>query len=261
MYCALTVAGSDPSGGAGLQADLRTFTALGVYGLAVVSSLTAQNTSGVARTEEIRRDFLEAQIRTLLEDISVHAVKSGMLLSGDAVEVLSSALRKIPSVPYVMDPVIRASDGTPLFQEGVVKELVRKLIPLATLVTPNLHEAGILAGMTVETIDQMREAARIIHHLGPRYVLVKGGHLRDAACDLLFDGQSFEVFRSPRIGGKKIHGAGCVFSAAITAGLATGRDMMGAVTQAKTLITQAIQHSMRPGKGADVLSVIPVLYK
>ncbi|MBI5198024.1 MAG: bifunctional hydroxymethylpyrimidine kinase/phosphomethylpyrimidine kinase [Nitrospirae bacterium] len=261
MYVALTFAGSDPSGGAGIQADLRTFTSLGVYGLSVVSSLTVQNTCGVSGTEEIAEGVISRQMEHLLSDISIHALKSGMLYSEGAVSVLCEGLKKIPEVPYVMDPVLQASDGTRLLRPEAMRRLVEQLLPLATLVTPNLHEAGLLTGKPVGNQEQMREAARIVHGMGPRGVLIKGGHLEGDAVDLFFDGSRFEAFRGERVTNRKIHGAGCVFSAAITAELAKGRSLLESIAQAKSFITRAIEQSRFLGHGSQVLFIPPALYK
>jgi hydroxymethylpyrimidine/phosphomethylpyrimidine kinase len=255
MYVALTFAGSDPSGGAGIQADLRTFNSLGVYGLSVISSLTVQDTSGVFKTEEVPEELIGLQMAHLLKDVPVQSLKSGMLFSEGAVRALHEGLEKIPNVPYVMDPVVQASDGTPLLQAGAMKTMIRTLMPLAALVTPNLHEAQLLTGKPVRNPEEMKDAARRLHDLGPRGVLIKGGHLAGDALDLFFDGDRFEEFREARIPVEKLHGTGCVFSAAITAELAKGSAVLESVARAKAFITRAIRESRPLGGGSRVLFI------
>ncbi|MBI4715520.1 MAG: bifunctional hydroxymethylpyrimidine kinase/phosphomethylpyrimidine kinase [Nitrospirae bacterium] len=261
MITVLTVAGSDPSGGAGIQADLRTFTSLGVYGLAVVTALTAQNPSGVARIQEVPGSIIDAQL-AVLKDIPFGAVKSGMLYSEEAVQVLAAALQRLPEIPYVLDPVISASDATLLLRDEARKGMIRDLIPRAAVITPNLAEASILSGLRVTSLQEMREAAKRIHHdLRSGYVLIKGGHLEDAADDLLYDGKGYRTFPGEKIPGKQIHGTGCVLSAAIAAGLAGGLDVPEAVSRAKAFVSRAIRNSRSLGPGADVLFDPPPLYK
>jgi hydroxymethylpyrimidine/phosphomethylpyrimidine kinase len=261
MRTALTYAGSDPSGGAGIQADLRTFTALGVYGLCIITAVTAQDTARVTGIYGIPKEILNAQMEGILQDLPVHAIKSGMLYSEESVEVLRDSLKRHSSIPYVMDPVIRASDGTPLLKPGALEALICHLIPMATLITPNLQEAETLSGIDVGDEMGMREAAKRIHGLGPRYVLIKGGHLAAEPADLLFDGREFETFSGERISGKPIRGTGCVLSAAVTAFLAEGADVREAVSKAKTFITRAIRGALPLGRGGAVLFDLSSLYK
>lgn len=248
---ALTIAGSDSGGGAGIQADLKTFAALGVYGMSVITSLTAQNTRGVVATIDVSPDFVGAQLDAVLSDIGADSAKTGMLATAGTVEVAADRVRQFRIANLVVDPVMKAKDGRPLLSDDGQKALVRSLLPLATVVTPNLDEAEALTGRKVSSRDEMREAARAILALGPKHVLVKGGHLAgDApAVDILFDGRDFHEFSAPRIATKNTHGTGCVFSAAITAGLAKGRSVADAVGEAKEFVSEAIRHGLDIGHG------------
>jgi len=250
---ALTIAGSDPSGGAGLQADVKVFTVFGVYGMAVPAALTVQNTQGVEAVKAVPPAFLQRQLDVLLSDISVDAVKTGMLMNARTIEIVASALRKHGVKNLVVDPVMVSSSGRRLLKKNAVEALVKELLPMADLVTPNADEAGVLAGMEVETYEDAEEAARRIHALGPRFVLIKGGHLGGDAVDFFYNG--VEVFRYPgrRIQNKKLHGAGCVFSAAITAGLAKEMSVMEAIAVAKRFVTGAIKKAAPVGKGRTPL--------
>jgi hydroxymethylpyrimidine/phosphomethylpyrimidine kinase len=246
---ALTIAGSDPSGGAGIQADIRTFTAFGVYGAAVIAALTAQNTLGVAAIREIPPAFMEAQLRTLLEDVKVDAVKTGMLLSARTVSLVADAVRRYRLRRLVIDPVMVSTSGKRLLRKGAVAAMLDELFPLAMLVTPNLSEASLISGIAIETVRDMEEAARLILKLGPKAVLVKGGHLKGDAVDVLYDGRTLHYFKGKRVEGVAIHGAGCVYSAAITAGLAKGMEVKDAVSEAKKFVTKAIKKAEPVGKG------------
>jgi len=238
----LSIAGSDPSGGAGIQADLKTFAALGVYGMAAISGLTAQNTRGVSAIQPLPAAFVAAQIDAVFEDIRVDAVKLGMLGEADVVTAVADCLRRWQPPVIVLDPVMLAKSGAALLAESAVESLRRQLLPLATIITPNLPEAGALLGVPAPAdLPAMRQAARALHALGPAWVLLKGGHLPGEDCtDLLHDGREFVEFPGRRIPTAHTHGTGCTLSAAIAAGLARGLAMPRAVAQAKAYLTAAI---------------------
>lgn len=246
---ALTIAGSDSGGGAGIQADLKTFMALDVYGTCVLTATTAQNTLGVQAVVELPPEFVAQQLDSVLSDIGAHAAKTGMLSSIPLVRMVSQKLQEHQLRQLVVDPVMVAKGGHPLLREEARRVLVEALLPLALVVTPNLHEASLLAGMEVNDQVSMEEAARRIKALGPSYVVVKGGHLEQEACDLLFDGRSFRAYVSPKLDTVCTHGAGCTFSAAITSGLAKGQDVAEAVATAKTFVTKAMTAGYLIGQG------------
>jgi hydroxymethylpyrimidine/phosphomethylpyrimidine kinase len=258
---AMTIAGSDSGGGAGIQADLKTFTALGVFGTSAITALTAQNTTGVAGVMEVAPEFVVAQIDAIMSDIGTDAAKTGMLASAAIVEAVAAAVRRWGIERLVVDPVMIAKSGAPLLRPDAMDALRRALLPAALVVTPNLHEAGALLGRPVRTLAEAREAARAIHAMGPRHVVVKGGHLEDSdrSVDVLFDGRAFEEFAAPRAQTRHTHGTGCIFSAAIAAHLARGQDVPGAVARAKELITAAIAGGLPLGRGhgpADPAAVL-----
>jgi len=246
---ALTIAGSDSGGGAGIQADLKTFMALGVYGMSVITAVTAQNTLGVQGVVELPPEFVAQQCDSVLSDIGTHAVKTGMLSSTPLVQTVSKKIQEYKLENLVVDPVMVAKGGHPLLREEARRALAETLLPLALVVTPNLHEAGLLARFDVRTRADMEEAARRIKALGPRYVVVKGGHLETEACDVLFDGHEFRAYQAPKIDTVCTHGAGCTFSAAITAALAKGQDVPSAVATAKTFVTKAMAAGVLIGGG------------
>ncbi|GAC1393473.1 MAG: bifunctional hydroxymethylpyrimidine kinase/phosphomethylpyrimidine kinase [Ktedonobacteraceae bacterium] len=246
--CALTIAGSDSGAGAGIQADLKTFAALGVYGLSALTAVTAQNTTGVRAAEELSPMLVEAQIDAVLEDIGAHVAKTGMLSSSAIIEAVAGRVRKW-NLRLVVDPVMRAKGGDALLRPEAVATLCTLLLPLAEVVTPNLPEAEELTGRRVETLDDMREAARAIHALGPRHVVVKGGHCSAEPVDVYFNGETFTELHAERIQTLHTHGTGCTFSAAITAFLARGLPVQEAVTNAKRYITEAIRHAPGIGHG------------
>jgi hydroxymethylpyrimidine/phosphomethylpyrimidine kinase len=247
---ALSIAGSDSGGGAGIQADLKTFSALGVFGMTAVTAVTVQNTKGVSGYEELSPETVGDQIRAVATDIGVDAAKTGMLASTRIIEAVAEAIREV-GMPYlVVDPVFVSKHGHPLLMEDAVGALRTVLVPMATLVTPNLHEAGGLAGFPVRTREDMRRAAGAILGLGPRAVLVKGGHLEsDRAADLFADGDGERWIESERIDTPHTHGTGCVLSAAITAHLARGTDLEEAVRQGKAFVTEAIRTALPLGQG------------
>ena len=241
---ALTIAGSDPSGGAGIQADIKTFHQLRVYGAAVITLITVQNTGRVSRVETLAPDLVMEQITAVVEDLPPRAAKTGAL--GNAAVVAAIAGMQMPC-PLIVDPVMISKHGAPLVDAEAREALRNCLLPKAALVTPNLHEAAALAGIEVGSVDQMREAAVRIARLGPS-VLVKGGHLSGDAVDILYHEGKFTEFRSPRIDTRHTHGTGCTYSAAITAFVAQGLALVDAVTRAKRFIDEAIRTS--PGLGA-----------
>ena len=245
---ALTVAGSDPSGGAGLQADLKTFHQFGVYGMAVPAVLTSQNTLGVEAVFPVEPAFVRSQLDCIQRDIPPRAAKTGALGSAETVCEVASWARNA-SVPLVVDPVISSTSGQPLSSEDGLEALVRSLLPQCLMVTPNLYEAGEIAGMTVQSLEDMRRAAGRIADLGPKWVLVTGGHLRGDAVDVLWSGGQVRLFRATRIAGPGHHGTGCAYSAAIAALLSLGRTPPEAVRVAKKYVTEAIRRAPELGRG------------
>jgi hydroxymethylpyrimidine/phosphomethylpyrimidine kinase len=250
---ALSIAGSDPSGGAGLQADLKTFAAFDVYGAAVVTCATAQNTVGVRAVHALPPDFVALQIDTVFDDLRVVAAKTGMLVSATIVAAVAERLRLHPEAALVVDPVMVATSGARLIDDDAIVALRELLLPLAALVTPNLHEAAVLAGRRdVSTDARRREAARAIRDLGPA-VLVKGGHAVGSATDLLLDEGGFLELQAERIEGGPTHGSGCTLSAAVVAGLAAGRSLRAAIAEAKAYVHEAIRRAPAIGRGARPL--------
>jgi hydroxymethylpyrimidine/phosphomethylpyrimidine kinase len=245
---ALTVAGSDSGGGAGIQADLKTFAAHGVYGVSAITAVTAQNTQAVSAVHVLKPSMVLTQIGAIIADFEVAALKTGMLANAAMVEAVARAIRSTELGPLVVDPVMVAKSGDRLLDEHAVAALAGELLPLAALVTPNLPEAEVLTGMPVRTLEDQREAARRIVDLGARAVVVKGGHSSaDEIVDVLFDGETFTEFRTSRVPGTSTHGTGCTFSAAITAQLALGRGIQEAIPLAQAYVAKAIQNA--PGLG------------
>ncbi|MBI3030493.1 MAG: bifunctional hydroxymethylpyrimidine kinase/phosphomethylpyrimidine kinase [Candidatus Rokubacteria bacterium] len=253
MPRALTVAGSDSGGGAGIQADLKTFSAYRVFGMSVLTAVTAQNSIGVQGVVTLPPAFVAAQLESVLSDFGTDAAKTGMLATAGIVRAVAATLNAHRVEKLVVDPLMIATSGDPLLEPDAREVLAGELLPLALVVTPNLDEAGALAEMTVTTREDMEEAARRIAKLGPRHVLVTGGHLTGEALDLLFNGREFTAFSAPRIDSANTHGTGCTFSAAIAAGLARGRPLPEAVRDAKAYVTRAIHEGFAPGKGVGVL--------
>jgi hydroxymethylpyrimidine/phosphomethylpyrimidine kinase len=260
---ALTIAGSDSGGGAGIQADLKAFAALGVHGASAITALTAQNTQGVLGILEVASAFVARQIDAVVSDITVHATKTGMLASPAIVEVVVAKIREHDLQPLVVDPVLVATSGDQLLRADALILIRDTLLPLATVATPNLAEAEALWGRPVPSPDAMREAARAIQALGPQTVVVKGGHLPDGAeaVDILFDGAEFLEVRGPRFTTRHTHGTGCTYAAAITAGLALGLSVPSAVGRAKDLITEAIRHALPIGQGHGPTNGMALLYE
>lgn len=249
MKVALTIAGSDSGAGAGIQADLKTFAALGVYGTSVITAVTAQNTLGVKSFQEISPEIVRDQIEAICTDFEVAAAKTGMLASSKIIEVVVQSVKRYKLENLVVDPVMVAKSGDRLLLPEAEKALVEKLIPLALLVTPNLREAEVLYGKKVSTKEEMKEAARKILDYGARTVVVKGGHLDGEAIDIFYDGENFQELKAQKILTTNDHGTGCTFSAAIAAFLALGMDLCSSVVSAKEYITQALKHSYSVGHG------------
>jgi hydroxymethylpyrimidine/phosphomethylpyrimidine kinase len=254
---ALTIAGSDSGGGAGIQADLKTFTAFRVYGLSAITGLTAQNTRGVQGVELPTAGFVRAQLCAVLEDIGADAAKTGMLATGEIIRTVATVVREYALRNLVVDPVMIAASGDTLMQHEAAPVMREHLFPLATVVTPNLDEATFLCERKIRTVEEMEEAARGIHAMGPRYVLVKGGHLPgERVIDLLFDGKEFVRRQSPRIPGE-FHGTGCTLSSAIAAGLAKGLSVREAVSTAQDYVGLALQTAPSVGGGRRPLNHFP----
>jgi hydroxymethylpyrimidine/phosphomethylpyrimidine kinase len=247
----LSIAGSDSGGGAGVQADLKTFAAFGVHGMTAITAVTAQNTIGVREAAILNLDLIEAQIRAVVLDIGVDAAKTGMLANPDVVCLVSQLITNLRLPNVVVDPVVNAKGGYTLLSEGSLDIVRQKLLPVAMVVTPNLEEAGSLVERPVATVEDMRAAAKEIGDMGPRWVVVKGGHLplTDDAVDVVWHAGSFEELRCPRIPSGDTHGTGCTFSAAVAAGLAKGREPMDAIRRAKAYVTEAIRNGLRIGQG------------
>jgi hydroxymethylpyrimidine/phosphomethylpyrimidine kinase len=250
---ALTIAGSDSGGGAGIQADLKTFSAFRVFGMSVLTAVTAQNSVGVQGVFDLPPAVVERQVDSVLGDFGTDAVKIGMLSTGPIIEAVAARLRHWRPPHIVLDPVMIAKSGDPLLQPEARAALVRAVLPLAEVVTPNLHEAEVLAGLPVGSEAEMEEAARRILALGPRHVLVKGGHLKESATDILWDGVAVTRFTAPRLDSPNTHGTGCTYSAAIAANLALGRPLPDAVRAAKAYVTAAIREGFQPGRGVGTL--------
>lgn len=246
--CVLTVAGSDSCGGAGIQADLKTMLALGVHGMSVVCAVTAQNSLGVQGFWELPPEAVRAQLDSVLSDIPVAAVKTGMLASGGTISIAADALAGLPA-PLVVDPVAVSKHGDALLTPGAIETLRARLLPLATIVTPNLDEAELLTGRKAEDEQGMIAVARALRDLGPRWVLVKGGHLHGDPVDVLFDGEQTWRFAGERIGTRHTHGTGCTLASAIASYLALGEDVPGAVGKARDYVLGAIRSGFPVGTG------------
>ena len=248
---ALTIAGSDSGGGAGIQADLKTFFALGCHGMSALTALTAQNTVAVSAIHEVPPEFVIAQIDAVVSDIGVDAAKTGMLASAAIVDAVAKAVEVHGIEHLVVDPVFVSKHRDHLLAPDAVTALVDRLLPLAEVVTPNLYEAqGLVGGAEITSATGMREAALALHAKGPRYVVIKGGHLPgDAATDVVYDGERFTELTGPRFDTEDTHGTGCTLSAAIAARLAHGDEVPAAIRAAKEFVSGAIERSLRIGKG------------
>ncbi|WP_227765566.1 bifunctional hydroxymethylpyrimidine kinase/phosphomethylpyrimidine kinase [Zhaonella formicivorans] len=261
MKKVLTIAGSDSSGGAGIQADLKTFSAHGVFGMSVITAVTAQNTQGVWAVQDIEPEIIGKQITAVFEDIQVDAVKIGMVSQENAIKTIAHGLVKFGAKNVVLDPVMISKSGFNLLQPEAKEALIAELLPLAVIATPNIHEAQAITGMEIRNIQEMEEAAEVIFQMGPRNVLVKGGHLDEEAVDVLFDGKEMHHYKSHRIHTKNTHGTGCTLSSAIASNLALGYSVPEAVEKAKQYITIAIEHSLAIGKGVGPTNHFYILYK
>ena len=249
MKRALSIAGSDCSGGAGIQADLKTFSAHGVYGMCVIVSVVAENTGRVIGIQDVSPDMIGKQIDAVFEDIAVDAVKVGMLSTPDCMDEVVAKLKYYRPANIVIDPVMYAKNGCPLMEPAAIKTLIGTVIPLADVLTPNIPEAEKIAGGRIKTVADMEEAAKAIYTMGCRAIVVKGGHGSGRAVDVLFDGKEFCHFETARINTKNTHGTGCTFSSAVASQLARGMDLRQAVQKAKAYVTMAIEHSLDIGKG------------
>ena len=253
---ALTIAGSDSGGGAGIQADLKTFTALRVFGMSVITAVTAQNTTSVLGIETIPPEQIKLQIDAVVNDIGIDAVKIGMLSSKEIALSVSEKVQEYNIRKIVLDPVMVTSGGEPLLDLDAKEVLVKELLPKTYIITPNIPEACELSGIEINSVEHMKKAAQIIKQLGPENVLIKGGHLdkTSEAIDIFYDGKQFYEYKTDRINTKNTHGTGCTYSAAICAGLAKGLSIMDAVREAKNYISHAIENSFDLGKGHGPLN-------
>jgi hydroxymethylpyrimidine kinase/phosphomethylpyrimidine kinase len=263
MLTVISIAGFDPSGGAGALADIKTFAALGCFGVAAITSLTFQNTVGVYGAAHQSAETLRSQIEPLVNDFKIAAVKTGMIPTRETIEVAAEMIERHALPNVVVDPVIRSTSGYDLIDEEAVKFLIERLLPIADVITPNMAEAAKLTGLEVEDLDGMKRAARRIHEMLPeqsarkdarRAVLVKGGHLENEATDLLLDGQEFHTFRAPKVATGNTHGTGCTLSSAIAALLAQGFEIPEAVARAKYYLTLALRAAPDIGHGAGPLN-------
>jgi len=254
MKSVLTMAGSDPSGGAGLQADLKVFISMGTYGLSVPTVLTAQNSEGVIDIQEVSSDFFMKQLDVLLSDISPDAVKIGMVYTSDIVEIIARKVREKSLVNVVLDPVTVSSSGSPLLKEGTLDAIRDHLFPVSRVITPNVYEASALTGIEINNVADMKSAAVKLLDLGSESVIITGGHLKGYAIDLLFDGQDYIELESERLEGD-FHGTGCAFSSAVAAGLALGYDVRESAVKSKDLVLKAMESAIQIGKGMKMLNL------
>lgn len=261
MKKALTIAGSDSSGGAGIQADLKTFAAHGVFGMSVITAVTAQNTQGVFAVQDISMEVIKKQIDAIFTDIEVDGLKIGMVSQIDTIKIIADRLKQYRPENVVLDPVMVSKSGYHLLQPEAKEALINELLPLATVVTPNIPEAEVITGMHIETLKDMEKAALLIYKMGPKYVLIKGGHLENDATDILFDGNDYISFESKRIETKNTHGTGCTLSSAIASNLAKGNSIEASIQKAKDYITTAIKNSLSIGKGVGPTNHFYELYE
>ncbi len=249
MKKVLTIAGSDCSGGAGIQADIKTFSAHGVFGMSVITSVVAENTSRVIDIQDVRPDIIQKQIDAVFEDIGTDGVKIGMLSVPECIIAVSEKLREYKPQNIVVDPVMYAKGGAPLMKPESMETFIREMIPLSYVLTPNIPEAEGISGIDINSIEDMKKACGIIFDMGAENVLIKGGHSSGDVEDILFDGSEFFSFKSKRIDTKNTHGTGCTLSSAIAANLAKNKNVPEAVSLAKEYVTGAIEHSLEIGKG------------
>ncbi len=252
---ALTIAGSDSGGGAGIQADLKTFTVLGVYGMSAITSITVQNTLGVYEVLDLPPHVVYNQIKVVVEDIGVDACKTGMLSNEEIIKAVARAVRDLKIERVAVDPVMRAKSGDPLLKESAREALIKEILPLALVITPNIPEAEELCRFKIKTLEDMEKACKKILSYGPSSVVLKGGHMEgEESVDVFYDGLSFEYLKGKFIKTKNTHGTGCTFSSAITAYLAKGYSLKDAVKGAKEYIQKAIENSLPLGKGHGPLN-------
>jgi len=256
----LCIGGSDSGGGAGIQADLKAVAACGCYGASVITALTAQNTLGVQDILPVPGRFIAAQLDSVLSDIGADAVKTGMLLTGRAVDVVAEKILQYRINKVVVDPVMIAKGGRTMMQAAARRAIVKKLMPVSFVVTPNVPEAEVLTGLTIRSVADMKEAAAVIADTGVRNVVIKGGHLpgsrKKGSIDILYDGKMYHEFQAAWIVTKNTHGTGCTFASALAAKLAAGGHVAQSVEQAKQIITEAITHSLSLGKGHGPVNVL-----
>ncbi|MGD0022122.1 MAG: bifunctional hydroxymethylpyrimidine kinase/phosphomethylpyrimidine kinase [Smithellaceae bacterium] len=249
----LCIGGSDSSGGAGIQADLKAVSACGCYGMSVVTAITAQNTLGVQDIYPVSPKFVAQQLEAVLSDIGADAVKTGMLLTAGVVQIVAKKIKEYNISKVVIDPVMMAKGGRSLMQDKALEAIVKKLLPLAFVVTPNIPEAERLTRSKIKSVDEIKRAAVLIHKLGAKNVLIKGGHLPGAkqsgAVDILYDGDKYYEFSAPWIDTRNTHGTGCTFASALAAEIASGKNVVAATGKAKKLVTGAIKNSLKIGAG------------
>lgn len=260
-YRALTIAGSDSGSGAGIQADLKTFTVLGVYGMSIITALTSQNTIGVQGIHNVPTQFVSLQLDSVLSDIGADAVKTGMLSNKNIIGVVAEKIKDYNIKKLVVDPVMISKHGSKLLQDSAIDTLIKKLIPLSMIITPNKNEAEIISHITIRNISDMKKSAQIIYKLGAQYVFIKGGHIKGDADDLIFDGKNFILLKNERIKIRHTHGTGCTLSAAITAYLAMNYPPVEAIKSGKKFVTQTIKYAFKLGQGIGPVNHIYKFYK
>ena len=260
MKSVVTIAGSDSCGGAGIQADLKTFSALGTYGMSVITAITAQNTMGVQNVRDLDVEIIRDQINSLFDDIKIDAVKIGMVSSIEIIDVIAECLRERRPAYIGIDPVMVSKSGSHLLKPEAKNELIKELIPLAGVVTPNLAEAEEITGKKITDVDEMKKAALMINEMGAKSVVVTGGHLEGDAVDVLYTEGSFHYLEKQRVNTKNTHGTGCTFSSAIAAYLARDYNVVEAVKRAKDYITEAIAHALDIGHGVGPTNHFYALY-
>lgn len=252
--CVLTIAGSDPGAGAGIQSDIKTFKNHGVYGLSVITAVTSQNTKGVRSSYAVKSSLVTEQLMTVFDDFRIKTVKTGMLSNEGIVEAIANYLSKRKNLKLIIDPVIHSKNKFPLLKKTGIRSLKKVLFPLAYLVTPNIPEAEIITGMKIESLDDLETAAVMLHELGVKNVLIKGGHMKSEmglpkGTDILFDGRFFHLFSSNYINTKNTHGIGCTLSAAIASNLAFGKTLIKSIEASKQYVVKSLKRSVKIGRG------------
>ena len=253
----LTIAGSDSGGGAGIQADLKTFSALGIFGASVVTAITAQNLSGVTAIQAVEAQVVQKQLQAVLEGFPIKAIKTGMLFSAEIIAAIVETLSAYPRVPLVIDPVFAATSGSKLIEDDAIRELREKLFPLAALITPNIPEAEILLEKKIQDRQDLEQAAKMLFECFRVPVLMKGGHLEDKAVDILVDAEGLKSFEAELVTGVNNHGSGCTLASAVAAALAKGESLRAAVNTAKTYITRALKNSLQLSTGLRIINHFP----